>query len=333
MRELITWCLLILSSSLNAQVFDLNILRPSVRITGDYQPAPFTDDGINYTSWSAGVNALIPLKTKIDLDFNLNLRERIDRKRQGKKQKPLVEAKAHQIFFQFGGRARFYNFDQLNEQRSVQGGTFALFGIHAKFNKGTPRFFFYGAQIGIDEDFKNYSAIQPNGSLIMGGGHLFNFKTLLYYGGYVGYIGGDFVASPFIGLNTKIGEKWAFGLTLPVQTKFTFTANKKFKQDFVASLYGNQHGHYNSGLILEEGDRLSFRTTGLRVSTQSRIMAAKNFRISIQAGWQFLNTMRLMKGHPSFDSMKRDGSLFVRLSLALSFGNSLLDSSNIGFEI
>jgi hypothetical protein len=323
MRSLIIIALLFVTSNLQAQFLDFNLFRPRMQIEHSYQ-FPAADDDINYTALGANISGIFPIKSELKTKkFKLG--------------EPL-KLTADQVFGQVEGSYLNHHSDLFKDARSVFGFKAGLAGIHLRTDlslkkKPKVKITLYSFNVGIAEDYLNYITTSPIVNGLIGRGKIVDLKTLLLYGVYVSYSDKAVFPVPILGINGKLNKKWAYTLIFPVQAKLTFKANKKFKQDLVATFNATQNGHFNDGLIDPEGNRLQMRTTGLQLSLQSRIKLSSNSNLYLEAGWQDAKRIAFTDGYKTLEHYKARNTIFVRASFFITFGKAIFDSGYVDFNI
>jgi len=302
--------LLLCTFSIDAQVIDLNLIGPRTNAYAEFFPSPFSADSLSFNSVLTGASATIPLKTKLKLQLL-------------KKQ-----ASVSQHLFRFDARRRFTDMNKFTSPVISYGGAAGLFGIRIKYKNKKLRAVFYGAEFRFEEQFQNYSGLVPLVSTTFGGARIYGKNKILLYGGYLGYVGGRIIPVPLLGGMYPISKRWSIVGLLPVQVKLSVKVNKRFKQDIVCSVYGFRTGVYNNTLLTTSlMDRVDVNTSGLKLSTQSKIKLNHRFVLQAEMGIVTNRTNLTATDSPK-ENLDRNISPYFRVSLNMIFGNSILKKVN-----
>jgi hypothetical protein len=302
--------LLFCTFSIDAQVIDLNLIGPRTNAYVEFFSGPFSADSLSFNSVLTGASATIPLKTKLKLKLL---------KKQGS---------VSQHLFRFDARRRFTDMNKYTSPVISYGGAAGLFGIRIKYKNKKLWAIFYGAEFRFEEQFQNYSGLVPLASTTVGGARIYGKNKIIFYGGYLGYVGGRIIPVPLLGGIYPISKRWSIVGLLPVQVKLSVKVNKRFKQDIICSVYGFRTGVHNNNLLAtSQMDRIDINTNGLKLSTQSKIKLNHNFVLNAEMGI-ITNRTSLTATDSAKENLDSNISPYFRVTLNMIFGDSILKKVN-----
>lgn len=314
----------------NTQLIDFNLFKPRVTIGSQYV---FKN---NADSLSIGLadhqaSALIPIKSKFDVDFDL---------KNVFKSKNVVDAlvktvnpKFHQVFARVGAGYRNYTSSIFNNPVTAYNVSAGISGINLQLKSGRFRFFMYSLNARLQEQFDKYKSISPSFSGMFGVVKINSLSSAFFYGFYANYFGNRVIPAPVLGFYKKINPISSFLLVFPYQAKYSLTF-PSISQDFGVSLNGFTNGVFNDSILpLNRDNRLNFLYSQLRISSQTRFALGKKSFFYLEAGWQTLNNYSFFEGNQIYAGSSLKGNAFVKASVSFVLGKSLFNSSIFDLDI
>lgn len=315
------------------QSFILNqFFQPSLSVNGEYTH-DFNTIGDRWDMGRLNANLIIPVKSKLGVELNW---KELFKVKSLKDLGKVAELKAYQIFWTFRPQATYLRYrpqvpkaapfvDSLHFSYGIQTG---VTGLHLLKKV---RLLFYTINVGVQEDLYSLRQLRPYGNVIVG---VVNFNKVMYYW----YYGISLSASdgqlwpvmpiPFFGVDLHLAKKLWWNITLPIQTRFEWKANRFVKFDAVASLAtygwgfgqplpsGDYQRHYSSGFQLRTGAAINLKTKrGTKFYLEAGYMPFRSF------GFDVGRRLRPLE-NPSLQP-----SPYVSFSLFYGFKKSLLGST------
>ncbi len=318
--------------------------KPGLKVSAEAMPQTTDSYTGKLRLYNGRAGLVIPIKSKLGVKFkpkelmkleNLKELKNIkDWKTIPKLAMKVVEPDAYQIFMNLNAgytvmdgnrRVRdFYpNYDTTtyNMYKFSAGVT----GIHYRKKM---RILFYSGDIGFVETKESFPSFHPNINALVGMGKIQSPFKFNYYGLYLGYANGKIIPVPFVGVDLRLANKARLNVTLPVQLKLSFKANRKTRYALLAQYTGfagawgvsepyNTRQHLNHSYL---------KTTGILERKLS-----KEVKLFVEAGWSHARRESWYAGIKLLDRKitkiyRYPGAPYVNVSIYRSFGKSLFDS-------
>lgn len=306
------------------------LFRPVVSVETGYtgllpeSDSPYRD---RLDVFRAKAGLVIPIKSK--LGVNLDLTELL-KVRKFKDLLKVTKVKAYQIFWNCNLRylqtqwtsadsSRFFPTGQSKfDSYGLSTGITGLHLLSTKFN-----FLFYSANISIAESGKSLSKINPGFNLLGGYAKMANLRTLWYVAGFAGYNNGQIVASPVVGVDTRIGNIVRLNITLPVQVRLGIKFNKTHRLD----LYTNYNG-ISSGFVNPELDdnRHAYSISQLRSGAAWVIKMNKQSKLIVEGGWAAARRLNFRGLDQRYSKPPVKDAPYCNISFFYTFHKSFFDS-------
>lgn len=290
----------------------------------------FGDDGDHLSTFKTRVGASIPIKSKLGVEMNW---EKLLEVRKLKDLLKVPRIKAYQIFWNINARSIMYDFRraatnpyQINGGKSLwtYGLSTGVTGMHL-----LPKFhvLFYTGNLSFSESAGSIARLSPGFNAAVGVAKIKNPFTYYYGGIFMSYENGQFLPIPFLGIESRLGEKFWFNITLPLQIRFGMKMRDKSKLEVLASMGGNGSGFVFSNNNYKSFFRYSHMKTGMMWNKPLN----KRTRLYLEGGITLLRSARLddVQDLGAGQNPKLGFAPYVAGTVYHSFGKSFF-GQNIG---
>lgn len=324
-------------SSVLAQSFEVRDVAqffvPSLILNTELQfPRTIKQDTASFFNFSAGAKATVPLSGKIDLDLNLDKLKNWKNVKSWKDVGNIVKSipldvSGYQTFLNFAGGYRSTVFDY--DSTAHHGAYFSL-GMSGLHLQKKFRVFFWGASLGLSEEFSTLGQFSPQINLYGGQARVSKYGFLWYYGGFVHYSNKRIIPVPFAGITAALPPFFSLQVTLPFQAKITYQKKKKLRASFEVALTSFQTGFENrrsgwlpvpaSDTISNEDPktlRVQLASSNIKVATIAEHHTDAG-KLSIEVGTVFARSANFYDGNDKISSLNPKAGPYIALNYRIN---------------
>jgi hypothetical protein len=290
-------------------------LRPRIRVDARYFST--FHEGANSLRFYDGQFLLsAPVNTKIKSNLNNILSNGFDFKKL--KDEGKLRFSQQMISAKFGYKNLYFDTSAVST-KDIYSGSIGLFGIHSmkKLN-----ILFYSANVNFAESSRSLAKSRPGFSGLVGDVKIKGLKKYYIYGLFMGYVGGRFIACPFIGANLEIKKHHYLNFVLPAYFGYNYN-NGKINNTLAIGFDGFRTG------ILDNLD-------GYTNLSMGALSAYNSFRYKIKKGFWFrFDTGILSRGilrirnNNETQKFNLSPGYYFTAGLHYNFGSSSLKQINL----
>ncbi len=306
-----------------------HFFRPHVTGIGEWQ-VDSKLEGVNdmtFGSNALGVQASIPVKGRLGVDFNLGKLKNIFKigteGLKGVFKTIPFDVSGYQILWNIGGGVRNTNLSFDQDTHTAYYFNTGVEGVHIRPELGI---IFYNANLSFSEESATFNQLKTRFTGFIGRATLSKLTTLNYYGIAIHYRNNKVLPVPFAGTSFSLPPHFHLQLILPYQAKLVYRKGKKIRVTLAATLSGFETGFENQNFFFEEGvrDRLHLSSTYLQASSTVQYKLSKRARIQMEIGSLLNPNITFWDGRQEVESFDLGNAFFYGIRYEVGMGKKSL---------